>query len=39
MEEASTQSIANAILAYSKTQNGSVIFFRIMEGIIIKQAD
>ena len=32
--EHSTQSIANSILAYSKTQNGSVIFFRILEGII-----
>jgi hypothetical protein len=33
---ATSQSISNAILSYSKTQNGSLIFFRILEGVIIK---
>ena len=35
----STQSVANSILAYSKTQNGSVQFFRILEGVIIREAN
>ena len=39
MDTVSTQSVANSILAYSKTQNGSVVFFRTLEGIIIKHAD
>lgn len=39
MPGVSTQSISNAILAYSKTQNGSVIFFRILEAVIIKHAN
>ncbi len=31
--------MANAILAYSKTANGSTVFFRVLEGIILKHAD
>ena len=35
----SSQSVANAIIAYSKTANGSYIFFKILEGIVINKAD
>lgn len=33
------QSLANTILAYSKTQNGSVTFFRALESVILQNVD
>ena len=33
------QSLANTILAYSKTQNGSVTFFRALESTILNNVD
>lgn len=38
-EPVSSQSISNSILAYSKTQNGSTVFFRVLEGVVLKHKD
>ena len=39
LDQTSPQSISNSILAYSKTCNGSVLFFQMLESIIYNKAD